>query len=456
MKTLILDTNVLLTDPRSLYVFEENEIIIPFTTLEELDKIKTRPTEVGANARECVRQLSELIAQNPTGALRTGVHIRSGGTLRDAAVSDFILTDLGVDWEAANKDNHILNVCRGVAKEHKEAGKEPPILVTRDILLRVKCDFLGIPCEDYKNARVVSDAEGIYNGVKHVDANEENIQDYWECEKNPNKELCLSLDEDVVDSLIPNQFLILHDPNSTSQPIVRYVDKNKSLKVIHSVRNPVYGLIPRNREQHLALDLLLDQDIKLVTLMGTAGGGKSMLSIAAGLEQVIEKKIYKTFLICRPIVPVGNDIGFLPGSKEEKLDPWMAPIRDNLKQLLFSGRKTRYNEMTFEQFIEEGVIEIEAITYLRGRSISDAFILIDEAQNLSAHELKTIITRVGENTKIVLTGDIEQIDAMYLDAVSNGLTIAVEKFKPYSITGHITLIKGERSELSEIATRALG
>jgi PhoH-like ATPase len=180
-----------------------------------------------------------------------------------------------------------------------------------------------------------------------------------------------------------------------------------------------------------------------------------LLSLAAGLEQVIEKKIYKSLLICRPIVPVGNDIGFLPGDKKEKLDPWMAPIKDNLKQLLFSGRKSRYNEMTFDQFLEEGVIEMEAITYLRGRSISDAFILIDEAQNLSAHELKTIITRAGENTKIILTGDVGQIDSMFLDAVSNGLTIAIEKFKPYAIAGHITLVKGERSELSAIAVEAL-
>lgn len=313
MKTFILDTCVLLADSRSMYAFEENEVILPFTALEELDKIKTRPNEVGANARECVRQLSELIAQNDTGALRTGVSIKSGGTLRVAAVSDFILTDLGVDWEAANKDNHILNVCRGIAKQHKDDGKEPPILVTRDILLRVKCDFLGIPCEDYKNARVISDADGIYSGVKHIEATEENIQDYWECEKNPGKELCLSLDEEVVGSLVPNQFLILHDPNSTSQPIVRYVDKNKSLKVIHPTRNTVYGLTPRNREQHLALDLLLDTEIKLVTLLGTSGGGKTLISLASGLEQVIEKKIYKTLLICRPIVPVGNDLGYMPG-----------------------------------------------------------------------------------------------------------------------------------------------
>lgn len=456
MKTFLLDTCVLLSDPRSLFAFEDNEIILPFTALEELDKIKTRPNEVGANARECVRQLSELIAQNSTGALRIGVRLRSGGTLRVAAVSDFTFeSDLGVDWEAANKDNHILNVCRGVAKQHKDDGKEPPILVTRDILLRVKCDFLGIPCEDYKNAKVVADADGIYSGVKYINASEENIQDYWECEKNPGKELHLSLDKDVVDSLVPNQFLILQDPNSTSQPIVRYVDKNKSLKIIYSTRSSVYGLIPRNREQHLALDLLLDPEIKLVTLLGASGGGKTLLSLSAGLEQVIEKKIYKSLLVCRPTVPVGNDLGFLPGTKEEKLDPWMGAIKDNLKQLLFSGRKSRFNDMTFDQFLDDGTIEMEAIAYLRGRSISDTFILIDEAQNISAHELKTIITRVGENTKIILAGDIFQIDAMHLDAVSNGLTIAIEKFKPYTISAHAQLTKGIRSELSALAAEIL-
>jgi PhoH-like ATPase len=214
-------------------------------------------------------------------------------------------------------------------------------------------------------------------------------------------------------------------------------------------------LVSRNKEQTLAIDLLLDDSIKLVTLIGKAGSGKTLLSVAAGLNLVLEKKKYKSLVICRPVVPVGNDLGFLPGTKEEKLEPWIAPIKDNLRHLLFSGRKGKLNEETLQNYFDNGIIEVEAITYLRGRSIADALIIIDEAQNLTAHELKTIITRVGDNTKIILTGDVEQIDNMYIDSVSNGLAIAVEKFKPFTIAGHITLLKGERSALATLAANLL-
>lgn len=461
MKTLILDTNVLLTDPDSLYAFEDNEIIIPFTILEELDKIKNRTNEVGANAREVARRLAEMISDNESGALKRGVKLPSGGFLRLVAVSDFIFDEdekLGKDWDLSNKDNHILDVCRGLAKQHHEEGKEPPILVSRDILLRVKCDFLGIPCEDYLNAHVTQNIDHLYTGSTPIDVTEEDIQKYWECSENPSREFRLDINKVSEQDLVPNQFILLQDPNSNEELAVRYINKNKPLKIVHDVKAPVYGLLPRNKEQNLAMNILLDPDIKLATLLGFAGTGKTLISLAAGLNQVIEKKRYKRLFICRPIVPVGNDIGFLPGEKSEKLEPWIAPIKDNLRYLLFSGtagRKSRQNEMTFNTFFEEGLIEIEAITYLRGRSISDAYIIIDEAQNLTAHELKTIITRVGENTKIVLTGDIDQIDNMYIDAKSNGLTIAIEKFKPYNIAAHIKLVKGERSELASLAAKCL-
>lgn len=461
MKTLILDTNVLLTDPDSLYAFEENEIILPFTTIEELDKIKSRTNEVGANAREVARRLSEMITDNEQGALKRGVALPSGGTLRLVAISDFVFDEdekFGRDWDASNKDNHILDVCRGLTKQHREEGKPDPILVSRDILLRVKCDFLGIPCEDYKNAHVTENVNSLYTGSTLIDVSEEDIQEYWECSEDPNKEYHLEFDPELAEELVPNQFLILQDPNSDDEPSVRYIGKEDPLKIVHDVKAPVYGLLPRNKEQNLAIDLLTDPDVKLVTLLGFAGTGKTLISLAAGLNQVIEKKRYKKLFICRPVVPVGNDIGFLPGTKEEKLEPWIAPIKDNLRYLLFSstgGRKSKNNEMTFNQFFEDGFIEIEAITYLRGRSISDAYIIIDEAQNLTAHELKTIITRVGENTKIILTGDIDQIDNMYIDAKSNGLTIAIEKFKKYKIAGHMRLMKGERSELATLASSVL-
>jgi len=461
VKTLILDTNVLLTDPDSLYAFEDNEIILPFTTIEELDKIKSRTNEVGANAREVARRLSEMISDNEQGALKRGVSLASGGTLRLVAIGDFVFDEndkLGKDWDHTNKDNHILDVCRGLTKQHREEGKPDPILVSRDILLRVKCDFLGIPCEDYKNAHVTDNINSLFTGVTPIEVGEDDIQEFWECSEDPKKEYCLEFEPDLAAELMPNQFLILQDPNSDDEPAVRYIEPEKPLKIVHDIKAPVYGLLPRNKEQNLAMDLLLDPDVKLVTLLGFAGTGKTLISLAAGLNQVIEKKRYKRLFICRPIVPVGNDIGFLPGTVQEKLEPWVAPIKDNLRYLLFSstgGRKSRTNEMSFNGFFEDGLIEIEAITYLRGRSISDAYIIIDEAQNLTAHELKTIITRVGENTKIVLTGDIDQIDNMYIDAKSNGLTIAIEKFKQYKIAGHIKLVKGERSELATLASSVL-
>jgi PhoH-like ATPase len=212
----------------------------------------------------------------------------------------------------------------------------------------------------------------------------------------------------------------------------------------------------KNKEQRFALQLLLDPDVKLVTLAGLAGCGKTLLSIAAGLELVLEKKKYKSLVVCRPVQPMGKDIGFLPGTIEEKMEPWVAPIKDNLRFLLSaSGKRSRNIEETLNMYFDDGTIEVEAMTFIRGRSISNAFMIIDEAQNLNAHELKTILTRVGEGTKIVLTGDIEQIDNTYVDSLSNGLTVAIEKFKDHEISGHVTLTKGERSELATLAAKIL-
>ena len=455
VKTFILDTNVLLTDPDSLFAFDDNEIVLPFTTIEELDKIKSRPNEVGANAREVARRLSEMISDNESGTLKKGLTLKNGGILRIAAVSDFKRPEkMSEDWDPTNKDNHILDVCRGLTEEHKRLGKDLPVLVTRDILLRVKCDFLGIPVEDYKKMSVAENANRLFTGVTNVDVPSDLVQQYWEAE-GIQDELSCDMSKHLKTSVSPNEFLILKDAHSVESPVVRFSKPGEPLKIVKDIKSPIFNITPRNREQILALDLLLDPEIKLVTLIGKAGCGKTLLSLAAGLNQVIEKKKYKTLFVCRPVVPVGNDIGFLPGTKEEKLEPWIAPIKDNLRYLLFSGKKNKGSEMTFQQFFEDGIIEVEAITYLRGRSIANAFIIIDEAQNLTAHELKTIITRVGENTKIVLTGDIEQIDNIYIDSVSNGLTVAVEKFKPYSISGHITLVKGERSELATLASKIL-
>jgi PhoH-like ATPase len=456
-KTYVIDTNILLTDPRSLFAFADNDIVLPFTAIEELDKIKGRQNEVGANAREVARILSEMISKNEVGSLKKGIELENGGNLRIAAVSDFSLEEkLSKDWDPLNKDNHILDVCRGLAEQNEKEGKSPPVLVTKDIILRVKSDFIGIACEDFKASAVVDRFDHIFSGLKILDVPEDIIQSFWELSEN---ETHFDLDPaEFSDRMFsPNEFIQLRaeGTDSSEGPLLRYLSPDEPCLIVRDHKAPVYNILPRNQEQTLSMNLLLDPKVKLVTTIGKAGGGKTLLALAAGLNQVIEKKRYKSLLVCRPVVPVGNDIGFLPGDKNEKLEPWIAPIKDNLRYLLFSGKKTRGAESTLQAFFDDGIIEVEAITYLRGRSIANAYIIIDEAQNLTQHELKTIITRVGENTKIVLTGDVEQIDTIYLDSVSNGLTIAVEKFRPYEISGHITLVKGERSELATLASEVL-
>ena len=804
-KTYIIDTNVLLSDPNSLFAFENNEVILPFTVIEEIDGIKKRPNEVGANAREIARTLSELISENETGALKRGIKLRNGSILRVVSIDDIDKKHtLDGDWDEKNKDNHILQVCKGLTETAKENGaKDLPILVTRDIVLRVKCDFLGIPCEDYKKESVADNPDRLFSGTCFADVPSEVMQSYWEeiGTGEAKTDFNCIVDGYAEHKLSPNEFVILRQNSIDDGVPVRYVGEGQPVRFVREHKKPIFNIQPRNREQNLALDLLLDPEIKMVTLIGRAGSGKTICSIAAGLNQVLERKKYKSLVVCRPVVPVGNDIGFLPGpvplyskvltpdgwtemgslkvgshviardgkptrvqgifpkgkkeilevlfedgakveccedhpwavyrvnsknrtvmqtkelekiqnntgwnkkwwnrysidlvepvhfkkqdvelpihpyvlgcilgdgcitgkyanefsttdkemianintflsnlpftlkhksgnsyafvmknnigrkkradnlfskavndlglrgmnshtkfiprvylsatveerlqllrglmdtdgyvskngsdvsftsvsrklaedisewvlslgglakmkhhqnkfnsytvsvsfgdsnfcpfllkrkasrwkprknrtlrrivsisrtgrftdmqcisvehpehlyvmdnyvvthnTKEEKLEPWIAPIKDNLRYLLFSGRKSKNAEQTLQAYFDDGVIEVEAITYLRGRSIADAFIIIDEAQNLTAHELKTIITRVGENTKIVLTGDIEQIDNIYIDSLNNGLTIAVEKFRQYPIAGHVTLVKGERSALASLAARIL-
>lgn len=462
-KVYILDTNILLTDPFALSAFKENDIILPFTVLEELDKKKTQPNEIGANAREVARTLTGLISGQGAN-IKTGIKLSGGGLLKMFAASEF-KKSLPKDLDLEKNDNQILAVCIGLKAQAKKTRKPIPVLVSNDVLLRIKATFLDIPCEEYKKNSVIKNPTGLFSGHCEVDVPEEVVEAFWEEHKTspevPGKEYFNGTVDSFADHLLsPNEFITMKSPSTSislesNAPTVRYVGRGEPLKIVRENKKPIFNLVPRNKEQSMAMDLLLDPNIKLVTLVGKAGGGKTLCSLAAGLHQVFERKKYKTLIICRPTVAVGNDIGFLPGDKNEKLEPWIAPIKDNLKHLLFSGKKPKHSEATLQTYIEEGIIEIEAITYLRGRSLTDAFIIIDETQNISAHELKTIITRVGENSKIVLAGDIEQIDNLYVDAVSNGLTVAVEKFKEFEITGHITLTKGERSELASIASKVL-
>jgi len=420
LKTFILDTNVLMYDPQALHVFEDNEVVIPLSVLDELDKAKTRPDEVGRNARIAIKMLDEL---------------RKFGSLSDGvAVDDSIikvelnhLHSVPEGLSAEHTDNRIISVAIETQKEGKKV-----IVVTKDINLRVKCDALKINSQDYNKDKIARNINEIYSGVEKLEVEPNIINSLYE---NGTIEW---------QEAFENQFFILTANGQSA--LARY--HNGSLQVVKSSKD-VWGLKSRNAEQRMALDLLLDPNIKLVTLSGFAGTGKTLLACAAALKQTMEKSVYSRVLISRPIQPMGNDLGFLPGDIREKLDPWMQPIYDNLDLLL--GGDARM----LDEYRHSGLLQVEPLTYIRGRSVPSSFMIVDEAQNLSLKEIKTIITRMGENSKIVLTGDITQIDHNYLDFSNNGLTHVIEAFKNQAIAGHITLKKGERSELATITANLL-
>lgn len=434
-KTFCLDTNVFLYDPNALFSFEENDVVIPFKVLEEIDSKKTLNDEVGFNARQTNRILDDL---RTTGDLNKGIPLDNGGTLRIVTGSANIF---GMPEELENKaDNFIISTAQ---KLQKELHPSPVFLISKDISMRIKCDILGVPCQDYKKHRVAPDAERVYGGIRVVEVSDDTVDEFFQ-----NRELPVeALSEDYDYDFYPNEFIVIKGPNSSSG-LARFMS-GKLVKITEW--KDVWGLRAKNKEQQFALDVLMDDNIKLTTLIGKAGTGKTLLAVAAGVKQVLEEKKYNKLIVTRPIQPVGKDIGYLPGTKEEKMEPWIQPIMDNLEFLFGCSSKA----VNLEMYFSSGQIEVEAITYIRGRSIPNAFIIVDEAQNLSVDEVKTIITRAGQGTKIILTGDIDQIDNNLIDAVSNGLTYTVEKFKEYDIAGHITLIKGERSELSKLAAKIM-
>lgn len=448
-KTFIVDTNVLLADPEALYSFEDNNIIIPLMVIEELDNHKSRQDEVGRNARETVRKIMGLMQDAQS--LKDGIILSTGGLLKILSVDDFAvnLATKNLPSELLKKetaDNSIIGVCHKYIKAHPQ---ESVTMVSKDSLVRIKCNALGIECEDYEKVPTQDSLSKLYSGAQTLEI------DYDIAEFQAEKTLYLSDDELETIHLHPNECVVLVNKSDKKSTIARFTSLDAPLRLIEEGVK-AGKLEPRNKEQKFALDLLADPKVKLVTLAGLAGCGKTLLSIAVGLEEVLVKKRYKSLIVCRPIQPVGRDIGFLPGTIEEKMEPWIAPIKDNLRFLISnSGKRSKNVEETLKMYFEEGTIEVEAMTFIRGRSISNAFMIIDEAQNLNVHELKTILTRVGEGTKIILTGDIEQIDNTNVDSLSNGLTIAIEKFKDEAIAGHVTLTKGERSELATMAAKKL-
>ena len=431
-KTYILDTNVLLHDPESLFSFEDNAIVLPLSVIEELDRIKRRSDEVGRNAREVSRRLDELRIR---GRLSEGVGLANGGSVRiEINGNQPDNHPYGIDLNTT--DNRIL----ALAYAHMNHGQTPVILVTKDLNLRIKADVLGLAAEDFYSDKV--DYHQLYSGVTELYLSVEEIDRFYREGY---------LDYPAAD-LHPHQFCILKlDQSSSKSALGRYF--HHRLHKLTPDGKAVYGIKALNKEQKFALDLLLDETIQVVTLVGKAGTGKTIMALAAGLEKVLEGGgRYNRILITRPIVPLGNDLGYLPGDKEDKIRPWMQPIYDNLEYLC--NEHIQPNGC-IDYLIANGKIELEALTYIRGRSIPKQFIICDESQNLSPHVIKTILTRVGRGSKIIFTGDPEQIDHPYLDASSNGLSYLVEKIKAEEISGHITLIKGERSGIAELGARLL-
>ena len=435
-KTYVLDTNVYLSDPTAFKNFGRNDVVIPLKVLEEIDKHKKRQDGVGANARHTIRLLDEYRGK---GSLEKGVRIEKGKGLLRARISDD--NALPAESNKRDPDNIILACALNEANDGKRV-----VVVSRDINLRVRCDALGVACEGYDINQVVNDRSELYTGFERYLVDDQTIDHFYQGEK-----IFVDKEEKL---LFPNQFVMLiSNCNEKKTALARFLAYNKPLVKAGIHKHGVWDITPRNKEQSFAIDLLLDPTIPIVSLIGAAGCGKTLLAVAAGLEQVLEEgsqePIYNKLVVSRPIMPMGRDIGYLPGTMEEKMAPWLAPVQDNLKFLMGNDK------VLLDMYAEKGIIEIEALTYIRGRSIANAFIIIDEAQNLSVHELKTIITRVGEGTKIVLTGDIEQIDTVYLDATSNGLSYAVEKFKEHDLAGHVSLQKGERSKVATLAAKVL-
>ena len=444
-KNYILDTSVYLTDADALYNFRNNDIFVPLKVLEEIDKHKKRQDSVGVNARKIIRHFDELRGK---GSLTDGVRIGKGlGLLRAVpftGVPDNFPTELDIEVP----DHVIIATAWGI-KQNLISTQEnrKTILVSRDINMRVICDSIGLPSEDYISEEIITSSEELYQGFTTHVVDDEIIDRMY-----AGDEIYIPKEE-AKTAWHPNEFVMLvSNANQKKSALARFEDHNKPLRRLIHTEIPDWRIKSRNKEQSFAIDLLLDPRVKVVSLVGRAGSGKTLCAIAAGLDQTIGMRgtnKYDRLIVSRPVQPLGKDIGFLPGTMEEKMLPWLMPIQDNL-QFLLGGTKE-----ALQMYMSKGKIEVEAITFIRGRSISNSFIIIDEAQNLTAHEIKTILTRVGEGTKIVLTGDIEQIDNAYVDEFSNGLTYAVEKFKEYDLSGHVTLLKGERSKVATLAAKIL-
>lgn len=443
-KIIVLDTNVLLHDPKAIFAFPEDEVVIPAIVLEEIDSKKRLADELGRNARSVSRLLDKIKEE---GQLHDGITLDSGGIIRVELNHRHFVQVQEVFGEMSN-DHRIIAVAYNYHIEQLGLDKNVQrevVLVSKDVLMRIKADVLGVQSKDYISDPNISVSDR-YTGFFTVQVHPAIIDEFY------NQRYLYVNDLKIRQRFNPHEFVILKDELGTTKSALLKVNaQGTKLEPLFLSNEPIWGITARNAQQRMALELLMNDEIPLVTLTGKAGTGKTLLALAAGLLKVEDDRKYKKLLIARPVVPMGKDIGYLPGEKDEKLRPWMQPIYDNL-EYLFDTKKSGDIEKILMGL---GSIHVEALTYIRGRSIPGQFIIIDEAQNLTSHEIKTIVSRVGEGSKIVLVGDPEQIDHPYLDSISNGLTNIVGKFKQEQLSGHITLEKGERSKLAQLAADLL-
>jgi PhoH-like ATPase len=437
-KTFVIDTNVLLHDPRAMFSFEDNDVVIPIYVVEEIDGFKKDLSELGRNARQVSRYLDDLRSE---GSLSKGVKLDRGGMLRVASTQKDLPKHISTD---RGQDSKILAVA--VELQETLGGDQGKVtFITKDTNLRIRADAIGIEAEDFEPEHI--QVEDLYTGYDELVVDAEKVDRFY-------AEGGVDLPDPYY---APNQYMVLVDetkPSHTALGRVKLSDPPR-LHPLPSFKGSVWGVRPRNREQHFALDALLDDEVKLVTLVGKAGTGKTLLAIAAGLQKTTEEQVFSRLLVSRPVFPLGRDLGYLPGDVEEKLNPWMQPIFDNVEYLMGLTNKDKKQGRSYRELTDMNVMQIEPLTYIRGRSIPQQYMIVDEAQNLTPHEAKTIISRAGEGTKIVLTGDPYQIDNPYVDQTNNGLIHVVNRLRAEPIAAHVTLTKGERSELAEIAANML-
>lgn len=437
-RKIVLDTNVLLFDAQAIFKFTEADVYIPISVIEEIDRFKRDNGENGRNARQFSRYIDEL---REKGALTEGVEIEDRKT-KVFVTAKYATESIPRELEPNKADNRILACAVQLQTEY---GSEKVDLVSKDINLRILADVYGVKALDYEPDDV--SFEEMYQGYRELKVSSEAIDKFY-------AERLYEMSNDF--RLVPNEYIILKDEmNPNHSALARYSETDGGLVPLRGISESVWGISPRNMEQSFALDALLNDEIKLVSLVGKAGTGKTLMALAAGLMKSLDEGKYQRLLVSRPIFPMGKDIGYLPGDVNEKLNPWMQPIFDNVDFLMGGDASRSKASGRTQELIHQGLLNIEPLTYIRGRSIPNQYLIVDESQNLTPHEIKTIITRAGDGTKVVLTGDCYQIDNPYIDSANSGLTYCVERFKGYKIAAHITLQKGERSELAETASNVL-